>query len=163
MPTGIYSRANHQRGYTLDKTTGCWNWHGSINAYGYGRMLLSGKEAKAHRIAWEKAYGPIPSGLCVLHTCDNRRCVNPEHLFLGTKGDNNSDRKVKGRNADRRGEKNPLAKLGWPQVRAIRNLSQSGTKNKMLVKVFGVSEATVRSVISHKTWGEPVLIRKRKS
>lgn len=80
----------------------CWPWTGAASDEGYGRFLLNGRNGgyvMAHRYAWEQANGPIPDGLFVLHRCDNPRCVNPWHLFLGTKGDNNRDRAAKGRSA----------------------------------------------------------------
>ena len=74
----------------------CWDWQGAI-CVGYGTIGNKYKYRGAHRYSWELSNGPIPKGLCVLHKCDNRRCVNPDHLFLGTKGDNNRDRVKKGR------------------------------------------------------------------
>lgn len=84
------------------KTDTCWLWTGRL-FQGYGiitRKKLFGKETVAHRISWILSRGSIPSDLCVLHNCpggDNRACVNPEHLWLGTRGDNNRDREAKGR------------------------------------------------------------------
>lgn len=78
--------------------SGCIEWVGAGNGKGYG-MLWDGSRARlAHRIAYEIANGQIPDGMCILHRCDNRSCVNPEHLFLGTISDNNRDMTEKGRN-----------------------------------------------------------------
>lgn len=78
---------------------GCWQWTGRIRDGGYGRMKLNGKETRAHRVSWLIHKGDIPNGLCVLHRCDNRLCVNPKHLFLGTRRDNYEDMKKKGRHS----------------------------------------------------------------
>lgn len=88
----------------VEKTDGCWNWTACVlKGYkgftgGYGLFGIGGKSFLVHRLSWEINNGRIPDGLCVLHTCDNRKCVNPEHLFLGTRGDNARDMVLKGRN-----------------------------------------------------------------
>jgi hypothetical protein len=79
------------------KTKGCWEWRGDHNAKGYGRLTVSGRNCRAHRLSWQLHRGPIPRGEWVLHTCDNPNCVNPAHLFLGTHTDNMRDCCAKGR------------------------------------------------------------------
>jgi hypothetical protein len=82
---------------TIGGVGDCWEWLRYTNVDGYGRLRWNEKYIGAHRVAWEKANGPIPGGMHVLHRCDNPPCVNPSHLFLGTNKDNMDDRDSKGR------------------------------------------------------------------
>jgi hypothetical protein len=123
------------------KTSGCWLWQGDKWArpeHGYGRIWLNGRRVKAHRVAWELYVGPIPPGQHVLHKCDVRLCVNPEHLFLGTKIDNNTDRDQKGRTAIEF-----QRKLTDAQVFTIRNDPRFC---RVIAVEYGVSLALVAAI-----------------
>jgi hypothetical protein len=86
-----------------DETTGCLNWTGPVTGSGYGSVTRGGKTRGAHVIAWEEANGPLPSGAFVCHRCDNPRCCNHEHLFLGDHSANMQDMVLKGRNGGANG------------------------------------------------------------
>lgn len=125
--------------------------HGELTAKGYIRVQrrIGGKRKKvrAHREAWEKANGPIPEGLFVLHKCDNRACREITHLFLGTHQDNMDDCVAKGRIA--RGETTRHFKLLEKDVREIRSSELSGLE---LAEKFGVAPSVISRVRTFKTW-----------
>lgn len=127
----------------------CLMWTGAINkgAGGYGWFRLKGRETLAHRASWELHKGEIPKGEQVLHKCDVRLCVNPDHLFLGSNGDNVNDKVMKGRQA--RGEGHIPNGLSEDVVLAIR--SASGTTREIGAR-FGVSSSTVSLIKRRKTW-----------
>lgn len=143
---------------------GCWNWKLSKLPNGYGRV--GGKRGRlAHRWAWTVAHGAIPEGLCVLHKCDNRACVNPDHLFLGTKRDNTQDALRKGRLSPHKpsdsprwkpgrpiGERNGSAKLNRPAVEAIRRQYRDGALQRELASKYGVSQVAISQVVRGGTW-----------
>jgi hypothetical protein len=146
----------------IEKTETCWLWRGGIMANGYGRLSVKRKTVKVHRLSWELHFGPIPDGLHVCHKCDVRHCVNPDHLFLGTAGDNVRDCWSKGRGSSMhvthpelvaRGEQNGLSKLITKDVIEIRRLYASGgVSQKTLGRQFGVDQGTVSAVVRRKTW-----------
>src|SRR6516164_3033673 len=92
---------------TKPEENGCWKFSGSNQPSGYRHLHVGGSRyRRAHRVSYEVHVGPVPQGLCVLHKCDNRWCVNPDHLFIGTFRDNALDMIAKGRRYDNSGERN---------------------------------------------------------
>src|SRR5437660_2311489 len=143
---------------------GCWVYllNRKRGEHDYGRFgaKIDGQQRQwyAHRIAWLLAKGPIPTGLFVLHKCDNPPCVNPAHLFLGTKADNWRDAIAKGRVDPRRPGEGHWHKLTWKQVREIRARHKRGSRKtqstKALAEEYGVSPSTIRPIVTHKAWNE---------
>jgi len=133
----------------------CWEWRAFIHPKGYGTIAINRKMFGAHRVAWELTYGEIPEGLFVLHHCDNRKCCNPKHLFLGTIKDNAQDMALKGRGRvpDNRGEKHGMNKLTEEQIKHIRELYSNGEYSQYKLGImFNVSHQYISKVISRKAW-----------
>ena len=133
---------------------GCWLWSDRWDAGGYGSIRVgghSGTMVLAHRASWELHKGPIGEGQCVLHRCDTPACVNPDHLFLGTRADNNADRHRKGRDGFKahRGEENGAVKLTLAQVIDIR--SAVGTQSEIARK-YGISRQQVSKIKLGQHW-----------
>jgi hypothetical protein len=139
----------------VNKTDTCWLWTGRCNRKGYGEFRSEdGSTQLAHRISWLIAYGKSPEP-CALHTCDTPNCVRPDHLFEGTKGDNNRDmyaknRGFRGQHAPS-GERNGAAKLTWEDVKLIRESSLSSRK---IASQFGVSSSAIINIRAGKVWRE---------
>lgn len=133
------------------KSAGCWIWRGARDAAGYGVVRVDGKSRRAHRVSWELHRGPIPDGMLVCHRCDNPPCVNPDHLFVGTHGDNQADKVAKGRQA--RGSSMPNAVLTEPMVAEIRSLLSDGELTQQeIAHRFGVSFGAVFSIAHGRGW-----------
>jgi len=137
----------------VQKTDGdsCWEWTGAHVINGYGQIWNDRQFRYAHRISWELHYGPIPQDLCVCHRCDNRGCVRPDHLFLGTNLENTLDRETKGRGA--KGERQGSAKLTEAQVVNIRRLYAVGeSSQRALAQQFGISKTEIARIVCGKKW-----------
>lgn len=139
--------------------TGCWAWSGYTSKAGYGQFSFGGRKVYAHRVSWEIAHGPLPSAVHVLHKCDNPPCTNPEHLFVGSHGDNMRDMTAKGRNRgcivsadDRRGESHPRTTLTEADVLAIR-AAWPGVRQVDLALRYGVRQTTISNILRRVTWG----------
>lgn len=153
----------------VNKSETCWFWEGAKCSDGYGTVRWIDRTCSTHRKAWELVNGAVPDGLSVLHQCDQRGCVNPEHLFLGTQTDNMQDAAIKGRlfgratatgdrhgshtrpESVRRGTTNGRSTLTRTQVMQIRALYPSMTQEQ-LGKKYGVDQITISRIVRRKTY-----------
>lgn len=133
---------------------GCREWKKSLMKSGYGQVRRRGKTYTTHRFSYLLTHGVIPDGLCVLHKCDNRKCCNPDHLFLGTHQDNHDDMIAKGRKrwTPSLGSKQVAAKLREEDVIVIRDKLASGERGKDVAAQFGVSPSAVSLIKRGKGW-----------
>ena len=133
----------------------CWNWTGYCNNDGYGKIRIKDKMISTHRFSWELHNNKIPKDLCVLHKCDNPRCVKPSHLFLGTHQDNSDDKINKNRQIIFRGENHSNHKLTLKQVKEIRNLKNKFTQRK-IAQMFNVHYTTIGLIHRNKLWNQEI-------
>lgn len=176
MPADFSASAQELFWARVDKTESCWLWTGPTNGR-YGRI---GRRTYAHRVAYEIAHGSIPPGMFVMHTCDTPRCVNPEHLTLGTAAENTADAVAKGRLATgarhgsrtkpesvprgarhgsktlpwrfKRGSLKKGAKLNDAQIREIRKRSDTGASRASLAREYGVTTTVIRKIALRESW-----------
>lgn len=141
-----------------DEPSACWVWQKGLSRKGYGSFSANGKSVQAHRYSYEIAFGAIPDNLCVCHRCDNRRCVNPHHLWLGTNADNTRDKMQKGRHVVAFGVKQANAKLTDAKVIEIFHLRQRGLSQEKIAKQFGLDQTAISLVLRRKTWKHVHLI-----
>lgn len=132
---------------------GCWSWLGRLSKHGYGQISVGNAEVLAHRAAYFLAGGRLEPGMCVMHTCDNPKCCNPDHLVAGTHAQNMADMRVKGRRKGiNSGEKNGRAKLDPEAAKQIRCRRESGAKLIDLSKQFSVGISTISRVCRMENW-----------
>lgn len=133
---------------------GCWEWISTLNEHGYGVFAIGRRMHLAHRVSWAIHDSPITDGLFVCHHCDNRKCVRPDHLFLGTNTDNMRDCAAKGRvfiPMTQIGSQHHHATLSDEQVSHIRSRYATGTESyPRLAREFGVSESTIWRLVNHR-------------
>jgi len=131
---------------------GCWEWTAHKDPDGYGRIWINGKCVRAHRYSWELHNRSIPNDMCVLHHCDNPKCVKPAHLFIGTSGDNNRDCVAKGRHSSGtiKGTAMVAKKLSNIEVRVIR-IYYPTLKQKILAEIFNVDPSTISRIIAGRS------------
>ena len=134
----------------VDPKTDCWNWIGTKDPDGYGKMYYLGNHWRSHRVSYSIYKGKINRGLCVLHRCDNPSCINPNHLFVGTPGDNNHDRAMKKRSRNQNGILNNRVKLSVDNVIYIKNHREK--KQLELAKLFNVSQTCISKIQTGARW-----------
>lgn len=144
----------------------CWIWTGALMPNGYGAFYVGrnwrhsrkGTMDYAHRVSWTLKFGSIPNGKSILHSCDNRRCVNPNHLWVGTQKDNVRDMLSKGRFGGGAlrglfGTANPASKLTEDDVRAVRSCYSTGRWGyRRLAEMFGVTPVAIKKIVLRRTW-----------
>ncbi len=140
-----YSKKIFESNY--DKSPGCWNWKGVVGSRGYGKI---GTNKTAHREAYKYTYGNIPNGMQICHTCDNRKCVNPAHLFLGSIGDNMKDKVSKNRQA--KGSQIGASVLTEEQVLEIRKMRIAGNEYQVIADHFNIKWDLVKVVCKNVVW-----------
>src|SRR5262245_48841979 len=140
------------------ETARCWIWSGHRYRNGYGGFLYEGRDQKAHRVAWQLMRGPIPPYALVLHACDTKACVRPDHLFLGNAADNTADMVKKGRGRSPgpirpiQGDLHPNVRLTEAKVRLIRAERQEGMMLSEIAARYGVHIMTISDCLRGKTW-----------
>jgi len=151
--TRFWNKVNKESLTMPHMDTPCWEWTASLKK-GYGQFQLGvGQSIKSHRYSWIIHNGSIPDGLWVLHHCDNPKCVNPSHLYLGTKWDNAKDKVKRNKSFRPLGEKYGAHKITSEQVLKIRELYGSGDfTQQYLANMFNISRPHISIIINRKAW-----------
>ena len=144
MPRRAYNEIDRARVFankiSYNSSSDCWKWAGYIDRGGYGRFSVEGISTLAHRFSWILCNGPIPKDLLVLHRCDNRKCVNPVHLYLGDESDNHGDM------IGRKRHSTVKCRFTQAEVDYIRELLASGNSQKQIAERFDVSMTTISKI-----------------
>lgn len=136
---------------------GCWLWTAALYDNGYAVFKVRPKQYRAHRWIVEQTRGPIPEGAVVMHTCDIRRCVNPDHLVVGSQADNQADMTAKGRG--RTGDRNGMRDHPWKLSRELageirRKYRETGVFQRELAHEYGVSQRLISKIIRGEAWAD---------
>lgn len=151
----------------------CWNWKGSLQPNGYGKFSIKRNFISAHRASYQIFKGEIPKGRFICHTCDNKKCVNPDHLWIGTPKENMQDAIKKGiiiykkgyslsadhieklricNKPDKKGEKHHLRKLSNKNIHEIRKLYKLGNTQKKISEKFNIHPSAISRIVRNKRW-----------
>ena len=134
-----------------EPNTGCWLWKGS-DSWGYGYLYVGRSRKRAHRVSYEAFVGVIPEDAVVMHDCDVRCCVNPEHLTVGTQAQNIQDCYDRGRGPQKEGEHHHLSKLSNNDVRDILFMKSCGYSHKDIALNFPVGFKTIEAIVNNRMW-----------
>lgn len=149
--TSILDDYNHL--IMADPNSGCWIWTGCLQWKGHGQLRKRGVTKSSHRMSWEITNGPIPTGLYVLHKCNNAPCVNPAHLYLGTHQDNMRDMRIAGtRKGKTHGERSGRALLKESDIPIIRARRAAGEVSRIVAQDYGVSLACIEEIYKRRNW-----------
>ena len=144
----------------IDDESGCWNWVGAFSNCGYGKFSIGGLQTRAmttqgaHRVSYELFVGPIEAGKVIKHKCDNKRCVNPEHLEMGTTSENTQEAYDRNLTNVRKGNEHPFAKLTTKDIADIREAAANGPHGiqRQLAKQYGVCQPTISMIVNRRNW-----------
>lgn len=147
-------KSRFDKSYKINEENGCWEWTGTMHSKnGYGSIGVgSSNSVKAHKISYILHKGEIPKGRCVCHICDIPKCVNPDHLFIGTIKDNSDDKFRKGRFVSCKGEKNGGCKITESTAKKIKEMLNEGKTQMEISKFFNVNYKTVFHIKHGHTW-----------
>ena len=148
------SAAKFDEKWTL-ASSGCWEWGGTLERSGYGRAWREGRNQLAHRVSLKIRGVDVPNSVVVMHHCDNRKCVNPNHLKISTQSENMLDASRKGRLYRVSGAQHPNAKLTEEKVAQMRQLRAVGVSWARIATAFGVAASTARNAILGVNWRKP--------
>lgn len=139
-------------GIEIDPETWCWNWVKALTTNGYGVLTVDKIQYRAHRLSYSVFIDEIPDGLEICHKCDNHRCCNPDHLFIGTHRENMADMVKKGRQRSIYGSEHCGSKITEADALQIRELSESGIPGYRIAELYNISKSNVSMIINRHTW-----------